>query len=142
MSAVAVVRYLLANYSPLIAVVPATRIMAGDLPLKIAVPAIGITQVSAVRRNTVRMSEAMTLVTERVQVSVLVHSSEQGGTDYVGLENALRLVRKACPNTRGTVNGVSVDSLLPELEGPDLLGDVDGILQRSMDFLVRWHEAR
>lgn len=142
MSGIAVVRYLLAHNAPLLAVVPASRIVAGDLDIKTALPAISIRQVSAIRRNTVSMSEAKTLVTERVQVSVLVKAYEQGGADYAGLETALRLVRQACPHTHGTVNGVTVDSITPDLEGPDLPGDTDMILQRSQDMVVRWLEAR
>lgn len=142
MSGIAVIRYLLAHDAPLNAVIPAARIMAGDVDLKTTLPAIGIRQVSSIRRNTISMNEPRTLVTERVQVSVYVKAYEQGGADYSGLETALRLVRQACPNQHGTVNGIDVDSILPDSEGPDLPGDETAILQRSQDLFVRWSEAR
>jgi hypothetical protein len=142
MSGIKVIRYKLANNAALLAVVPAARIVAGDLDLNTTLPVISIRQISSIRRNTVSMAEAKTFVTERVQVSVLVKSYEQGGADYAGLENVLKLVRQACPNSRGTVNGVELDSILPLDEGPDLPSDTAEILQRSMDFRVTWTEAR
>lgn len=142
MSGIKVIYYKLTHHSPLIAVVPAARIMAGDLDVKTALPAISIRQIDAIRRNTVSMAETKTLVTERIQVSVLVKAYEQGGADYAGLEQVLLLVRQACPNSRGTINGVACDSILPDSEGPDLPNEAGDILQRSQDFFVRWSEAR
>jgi hypothetical protein len=141
-SGVAVIRGLLAANAALIAAVPATKIVAGDLPLGTDMPAIHITSIDAVRRNTVSMSEAKTLVTERVQVTVMVGRSANAGGDYPGLVSTLALVRRACPNTRGVVNGVTVDSVLPDTEGPDIALDDVGIVSRSQDFIVRWVETR
>lgn len=142
MSGVAVVRYLLANNAPMIAVVPAARIKAGILPVDTVLPAISVTIVSAVRRNTVAMTEAKALVTERVQVTLHVKQSDRGGADYGGLVTAMRLIRQACPNQRGTINGVEVVGVLPDIEGPDLEAIDEGILARSQDFMIRWQEAR
>lgn len=142
MSGVAVIRYLLANDAPLIAVVPAASIKAGSLPQKIVPPAISVTTVSSVRRNTVAMTETTTLVTERVQVTLHVHDSEREGTDYAGLVTGMRLIRQACPNQRGTINGVAVGGIVPDIEGPDLEAPDEGILARSQDFIIFWTEAR
>lgn len=142
MSGVAVIRYLLANNAPMIAVVPPARIQAGTLPLDTARPAISVVSVSSVRRNTVHMAEPTTVVTERVQVSMLVNESTQGGNGYPALVTGMRLIRQACPNQNGTVNGVALDSILPDTEGPDLAPDEAAIISRSQDFIVRWRESR
>lgn len=142
MSGVSIVRYLLANNAPVVAVVPAVRIKAGLLPQGIALPAIAITSVSSVRRNTVAMNEPTTLVTERVQVSLTVKDSSREGGDYPQLTSTLRLVRQACPNQHGTINGVLCDSILPDFEGPDLEGDEPGLISRSQDLIVKWVESR
>lgn len=142
MSGVTVIRRLLAAAGAVTAIAPAARIKAGVLPLNIALPAVGITSISAVRRNTVSMGESKTLVTERVQVSPLVSSSADGGGDYTGLIALLHAIRQACPNQRGTVGSVEVVSILPDVEGPDLEDTEAGYLMRSQDFFVAWLESR
>lgn len=142
MSGVAVIRYLLANNAPLTAVVPDEKIMAGTLPQSVKPKAISVTSVSSVRRNTVAMTEPKTMVTERVQATFHEHQSERDGDDYPGLVTGMRLMRQACPNQRGTINGVEVSSILPDIEGPDLEAPDEGIVARSQDFIVQWHEAR
>ena len=141
MSGVAAIRHLLASDSSLIAVVPAARIKAGDLPLNTVLPAISVTQVSSVPRNTVAMTEVSRLNTDRVQVTVMVKNTdgEPAGTGYPGLRSILRLVLAACPNTRGTVNGVHLDSILPDEEGPDLPDVELSFISGSRDFLVRFN---
>lgn len=132
-TAVAAVRYLLANSAGVTAVAPATRIMAGVLPQGVALPAIGITQVSATRRQAVALSSGATrLVTARVQVTLLAST-------YPALKSLAALVHAALPATRGTVGSVKVDSLVHESDGPDFLTD-EGIHQTSLDFVVRSHE--
>ena len=141
MSGVAVIRYLLANASAVTAVVPAARIMAGDLPLNTVMPAISIVQISSVPRNTVKMGEASVQHTERVQVSVLFKGPQgsPAGAGYPGVRSLLKLVLAACPHTRGTVNGISVDSIVPDLEGPDLSDYATALYSGSRDFFVRWN---
>lgn len=132
MSGVAVIRFLLATSAPILAYpVPATRIYAGVIPLGTALPAIGITEVSGVERLTVSMLDPRRLRTERVQVTVLA------GT-YPAQKTLLALALAACGNRAATVNGVSVDSILPEGEGPDLSDEASGIREQSLDFIVRW----
>lgn len=142
MSGVAVIRYLLANHSPLTAVVAAAKIMAGTLPESVKPPAISVTTVSTIPRNTLAMTEAKALVTERVQVTLHVHQSEREGSDYAGLSTGMRLIRQACPNQRGTVNGIELDSIMPDITGPDLEAIDEGIIARSQDFIVKWLESR
>lgn len=142
MSGVAVLRYLLANNAPLTAVVPAASIMAGTVAQSVKPPAISVSHISSTRRNTVSMGEAKTLVTERVQVTYHVHQSEREGADYPGLTTGMRLIRQACPNQHGTINGIETTAILPDIEGPDLEAPEEGIIARSQDFLTLWLEAR
>jgi len=131
MAAVTAIRYLLANNANLIAAVPATRIMAGILPQNTAVPAIGITHVSTTRLNPVA-APSVRFSTSRVQVTVIA-------TTYPSQKSILALVRAALPRSRGTVNGVNVDSILSDTEGPDFTNDA-GLYIGSADFIVRFNE--
>lgn len=147
MSGVAVVRFLLATNAPLISAlgigppIATRRIMAGDLPLNAVLPAIGVKQISSMPRNTVKMNEARVQHTDRVQVSVLVKDTQAtpAGDGYPGMRSLLKMVLAACPNMRGIVNQIDVDSILPDIEGPDLPGDADGSMQGSRDLIVRWN---
>jgi hypothetical protein len=143
MSGVAVIRSKLATNAALIAVVPAARIMAGELPLNTVLPAIQVTQVSSVPRLTLAMTEPNRMHTERVQVTVLVKGpeGEPAGGGYPTLRSILALVLAACPNQRGTINGVTVDSILPDIEGPDLADVAAALYSGSRDFFVRWKSA-
>ena len=140
MSGVTVVRFLLANNAQVLAVVPATRIMAGDLPLNTVMPAIAVTEISSVPLNTIRVNESPKLHTERVQVSVLFKGPQgsPAGTGLPGVKALLKLVLAACPSQRGTVNGVSVDSIVPDIEGPDLSDDATALYSGSRDFIVKY----
>jgi hypothetical protein len=130
---VAAVRHLQATNAPLLATVPATRIMAGVLPQGVALPAIGITQVSATRRQAVALSSGATrLVTARVQVTIMAST-------YPALRALATLVHAALPATRGTVGTAKVDGLVHAGDGPDFLTE-EGIHQTSLDFIVRTHE--
>lgn len=140
MSGVSVISYLLAANQPLIAIVPAIRIMGGDLPLKTAMPAIGVKEISSIPRNNIRINESPKLHAERVQVSVLCKGpqTDQAGTGYAGVKAILKLVLAACPSQRGTVNGVSVDSITPDVEGPDFSDEATKLYSQSRDFIVRY----
>ena len=143
MSGVAVIRSLLANAAAVTSVVPATKIMAGDVPLNTALPAISVTQISSVPRLTVSMKDPKTQHTDRVQVTVLVKGPQgtPAGTGYPGVKALLKLILAACPNMRATVNGIYVDSILPEMEGPDLFDEATALYSGSRDFMVRWNAA-
>ena len=140
MSGVAVIRYLLANAAAVTAVVPATRIMAGDLPLNTVMPAIQVTQIDSVPFNLLKINDTPKLHTDRVQVSALFKGPEgsPAGAGYPGVRSLLKLVLAACPSQRGAVNGVAVDSITPDTEGPDLQDASTALYSGSRDFLVRW----
>lgn len=130
MSGVSAVRFILANNSALIALVPAAKIFVGVVPLNTVLPAIGVGQVSGVPHLTVAMTEPGKINTERVQVTVHTKTYQT---------NISALVLAALPNTSGTVNGTKVDSILPDGEGPDLFDEPAIIYERSRDFIVRTH---
>lgn len=141
MSGVIVVRALLVGAAPVLAVVPATRIMAGDLPQGTVLPAIAITQISSVPRNTVKMNENHVQHTDRIQVTALIKGPQAtpAGTGYPGVRSLLKLILAAVPHRRGTIQGIDVDSILPDVEGPDLSDDAAGLYSGSRDFIVRWN---
>lgn len=132
MPAVKVITYLLTNNSPLIAVVPADRIMAGKLPQGTALPAISIMHISTVGRKTAKPS-VNEFCTSRIQVTVL-------GKTYPEKIAVLELVKTALPNTKGTVAGVKLDSILSGPEGPDFDDDDIGACMRSKDYMVQYNE--
>jgi hypothetical protein len=130
MSGVAAVRSLLAGSTTLVAQVPVTRILAGTIPMGAQVPAIGITKVDAVPRLTVAGGTPQ-FVTERVQVTAIAAT-------YKEAKELLELVRQALPYSRGSINGVAVDSILPDVEGPDFEDIEVGVFMNSQDFIVRF----
>lgn len=147
MSGVAVIHQLLATNQALLTALgsgpPAAtaRIKAGDLPLNTVMPAISITQISSVPRNTVKMGEVSVQHTDRVQVSVLARGAQGSppGGGYPTVRTLLKLVLAACPHTRGTVNSINVDSITPDMEGPDLSDDATSLYSASRDFFVKWN---
>lgn len=132
MSDVKAVRYLLANNAPLIAVVPAARVFAGLIPQGTALPALAVSHISTIRRHMVPGS-TVEFCTARVQVTA--HAKT-----YAEQKQVLKLVRAALPRSRGAVNGVNVDAILSDIEGPDFRDDEAGIFMGSADYIVRFNE--
>lgn len=137
MSGVAIVRYLLANAASVTAVVPSARIMTGDLPVGTVIPAISITQVDGMPMNNLQINETPKRHMDRVQVTVF-RKALPDDAGYPGLKTLLNLVLAACPSQRGTVNGFSVESIIPDIEGPDIPIPEERIFTRSRDFLVSY----
>lgn len=137
------IRGLLAGNANVLAVVPATRILAGELPLNTVMPALSITLVSGTPHNTLAMNEGRRLSADRVQVTAVVKGPQgtPAGLGYPGVRQLMALVLAACPHQRGTINGVDVDSIIPEQEGPDLSDMATSLYLGSRDFVVRWRAA-
>lgn len=135
MSGVQVILSKLLASSDLTTVVPSARIVAGEIPEGTALPALSVMLVSSVPRLNVRMAAgARETSTDRVQVSVLAKS-------YPQMRQIMRLVRAACPHVRGTVDGIAVDSIIPELEGPDFFVEQLKVVGCTRDFRVVWSAA-
>lgn len=126
MADVKVVRALLVADAALASVVPAARIMAGHIPQGATLPAVAVSHVSTVRYQ----PGATALKTSRVQVTVMA-------TSYPQQKSVLALVVAALPKTRGTVAGVEVDSITPDIEGPDQSDADTGICFQTYDVIVR-----
>lgn len=134
MSGAAIIRELLANDATLTGQVPESRIKIGSLPLGTQLPAIVVVPVDSIPRNTVAMTEANPLHSDRVQVAVHIREVDDG---FHTLAALLKLVLAACPDTKGTVATFACDSVLPSLEGP-YLPYGNGFAEQSRDFFVRW----
>lgn len=137
MSGVAVIVSLLKASTDITTIVPTARIRAGELPLLTPLPAISVTQISSEPMNFIDPNETPKMHLDRVQVSVLCKEGGTTGTGYPGVKALLILALAACSNRRGTVNGITVDSIVPDIEGPDFYDQVDAIHSGSRDFLVR-----
>jgi hypothetical protein len=133
-SGVAVVRYLLANAASVTAYVAAANIRGGVLPLNTTLPGISVMSVDGFPRLTVAMSATKRLMSERVQVTV--HAKT-----YAEKNTIMARVAAAVPLSRGTVNGVLCECVLPDTNGPDLDDPEAQIYTLSRDFIVKWHEG-
>lgn len=131
MSGVLIIRALLAANAAVLAQVPAGKIMAGVIPINTALPAISVAQISGVIRNTIGMNEAKVLATDRVQITCMAKT-------YAQQKQLLDLVRAACPNTYGAVNGVQCDSIWSDIVGPDVFDSDMSIYFQSVDLFVRY----
>lgn len=141
MSGVIVIRHLLANSAAVLAIVPSSRIIAGPVPLATVLPALSITQIDSLSPfRTVRVNEANRVHSDRVQVSGLFYGAKATvpGTGYLGLYQLMKLVLPACPSQRATINSIVVDSIVPDIEGPDLYDEETDLHSKSRDFFVRW----
>lgn len=132
-SDVHVARYLMANDAGLLVAVPAARIMAGPLPEGIALPAISIQHLSTLRKNYVA-EQAVQWCTSRVQITV-------AASDYPTQQTVMHLVRAAMPRSRGNVDGVDVDAILSDIEGPEFRDDEAGIYFGTLDYVITYNEA-
>lgn len=129
MSAVAVIRSVLAGDVAVTSKVPASRIVIGVVGQAITLPAIGITSVSATPRNTLSMAEAQRLTTERVQVTVFAST-------YPVLDDVCKRVRAVVTNRRQTIATLKVQAILPDNIGPDMQTINPLIYMRTLDFKV------
>lgn len=131
MSGVGIIRYKLSQAAGVIAVVPAARIIAGVLPQGTALPAISVSLISGLTHLGLAASSGMH--TDRVQVTV-------EAATYPQVRQILALCRAALPYTRGTVNSIKCDSILPDVEGPDGFDSLLKSYFQSQDFVVKWSE--
>lgn len=143
MSGVAIVRAMLVGDIDVVAVAPAARIVGGDLPLNTVLPAISITLVDGLPRLDVEMAaDKPRMHVDRVQVTAFVKSAvaTPAGSGYPGLQTLMRAILRASRKSmRGReVAGVTVDSVLPDMEGPDFSDPVTAIQSRTRDFLVKY----
>lgn len=136
MSAVAIVRALLASHAPLLALVPATRIYAGPAPQFDVLPIVSVTRVYGDEISTIARRQAGKTMRVRVQVTVL--TKDPGG--FAAGENILKAAALGAGVHTGQVLSYHVKSILPQGEGPDLPVGDDKIHEKSRDFMVTFSE--
>lgn len=136
MSAVAIVRALLAAHAPLTTLVPAAKIFTGAAPQNTAAPWVSVTRIYGDEISTVARRQAGKTMRTRVQVTVV--TKDPGG--YVAGEKILKAAALGAGVHTGTVLSYSVKSILPAGEGPDLPVGGDEIHEKSRDFMVTYSE--
>jgi hypothetical protein len=132
MSDVKAIKHLLHSDAALVAVVPVAKIKSGPIAQGTTLPAISVSHVSTIRRHAVT-STSSEFCTSRVQITVMAKS-------YPEQKSILALIRAALPRTRGSVNGVIVDSLLKDIDGPDFREDDAEIYMQSVDYIITYSE--
>lgn len=133
MSAVKVIRALLIEHASVLALVPAERIVADDIPQGMLLPAISLTEISRVEMPTVSLAQRAVQVTARVQVTV--HAAS-----YPDQKAALQAAKLGPGAHTGTVAGIVVRSVMRDVVGPDMKHDDAGIYRQSRDFKVVYVE--
>lgn len=136
MSAVAIVRSLLANYAPLLALVPAERIYVGAAPQFTVFPIVSVTRVYGDEISTIARRQAGKTMRTRVQVTVL--TKDPGG--YALVEKILKIAALGPGVHTGPVLSYDVKAILQMGEGPDLPVGDDKIHEKSRDFMVTFSE--
>lgn len=135
MSGTTIIRYLLANAAGVTALVPATRIMAGVLPIDIERPCIAVQQISGEQANTLKMGESSYLVTHRIQVTMFA-TDTSSSSGYDAVRALLNSVLTACPHNSGVVNGITCYSITPDAEGYDDYNQDTLTYSLTQDFMV------
>lgn len=136
MSAVAIVRALLAGHAPLLALVPAANIHVGAAPQGAPMPLVSVTHVYGEEIGTIARRQAGKTMRARVQVTVL--SKDPGG--YAAGAKILKATALGAGVHTGAVLSYSVKSILSVGEGPDIPAGDDKIHEKSRDFMVTFSE--
>ncbi|HKY80272.1 MAG TPA: DUF3168 domain-containing protein, partial [Sphingobium sp.] len=119
---IAAVLQILSNDGPLTAVVPTDRIIGGVLPQGMTLPAISISEVSAVPLKMLKKG-ATRFVVSRIQATV--HSPDQ-----VQRHSIIKLVRNAGDHETPTVAGLTNVICVADSVGPDLVMPEAAIYQK------------
>lgn len=134
MNGTAAVRTLLTGHAPLIALVPAERIVTGALPQGTPLPAISINDVSGVDRPVLSPGETRH-VTDRTEVTVLT-------SNYPSMVQVLKQVRAAAADRMPIVSGISNVVVHTAGLGPYFTDEAAAIHMKAQDFKVSYTEAR
>lgn len=132
MDGVAVIKQLLVEHAPLLALVPADKIYVGTVPLGVF-PAVGIREVDRNEFRTVSMDTESVMIRARIQVTVYAKKYP--------LQKGLILAAKL---GRGPHTGIIADVLVKSVErlsvGPDFVDDAAVVYEQSRDFMVTYIE--
>lgn len=133
MDGVMIVRALLVADAAVLALVPAERIVGGDIPQGVPLPAISIHEVSAVRTGVIGGKVAGALSRARIQVSPNCKT-------YGAVKQLRRAIDRACSGQSGQIAGVKVSAVLFDSVGPDFSDDAKEISAQPIDFIVTYTE--
>lgn len=128
-----IVNHVLSAAGGVTALVPAVRIVSGPIALGSPLPAIGILHVTGNEHLTVSMAETKRFRWARVHV--MAHAET-----YPAKLQILDAVLSALRGYHGSISGISVDSILPDIEGPDIDDPGGNQYERGQDFIVKWTE--
>jgi hypothetical protein len=132
MSGVAILREMLANHPPVLALLPASRVAAGMLKQGEPLPALTVHQIGDTEEGTMARNTSRRMIRERVQVTAL-------GKDWAEMKRLIRAANFSGVGT-GIVKGFKVNSVLPVGMGPEIPPGDDGIYEQSRDFVVTFTE--
>ncbi len=130
---VKIIRALLVADAALLALVPASRIVAGDLPQGVTLPAIAIREISLVEVPRIDAQALYTIVETRVEVTVVASTYAA----KVAVRDAMRI---AANYERGAIAGAAVVSIRRTGNGPDLSDPEAEFYMQSVDFKVVYNE--
>lgn len=134
-SGIDAVRTALIADATLIALVPAVRIGAGDLPQGVALPALSLTSISKVDRN-IPNPGTYRYVTERIQV--MIHAA-----NYPSQKAVTSAVRGAAADKINlSVSGLLNVTIHTDGAGPDIMNEEASIYLGTQDFRVTYSEVR
>lgn len=133
MQAIKAIRALIEGASAVTSLV-GTSVWIGDVPLGVALPAIGLKHISTVEVPPISATPGDTVVRTRIQVMVVAQ-------DYAGQENVIDAVRLACNYQRGTLGGARVISVMRDGVGPDFEDGEPVLYSKTIDWLVTHYEA-
>ena len=136
MSAVAIVRALLAADPVVTNLVPADRIYVGPATQFTVLPVISVTRIYGDEISTIARRQPGKTMRTRVQVTVL--AKDPGG--YAASEKILKAAALGAGVHTGMVLSYHVKSILQQGEGPDLPVGDDKIHEKSRDFMVTFSE--
>ncbi|MRW85410.1 DUF3168 domain-containing protein [Pseudoduganella sp. FT26W] len=135
MSDTAVIRTVLVADATLTALVPANRIVVGEIQQAETLPAISIETISSSERKRVADLPGAVLMSARTQVTVLAAS-------YADQRRILDAVANAIKGGRRRVAGVLVASIRRDIVGPDLRDGALGLYMQSRDFQVVYYRPQ
>lgn len=132
MNGAAVIYQLLAADSAVTALVPDERIINGDLPQGIALPALEIAEISSVDQPIISPG-AMRFTMDRIQVTVHARSKEE-------LAAVLKVAKSAGDAKSPVVSGLENVIVRTDGQGPYFKNDAASIHLRSQDFRVSYNQ--
>ena len=133
MNGIAAVRQLLVGDSTLTALVPATRIVEGDLPQGTPLPLISIGEVSEVDMQTTVVGGKV-FVVERIDVAA-------GAGNYPALVPIMKAIKSAAHGQSPEVAGIANVEVRADGKGPTFRNEAASVYSRSQSFRVSYTQT-